>query len=284
MTADRLEELELRLLLDGIFAVYGHDFRNYAESSLKRRIHHWLSDNRYASLSAAQGEILRNRALFTSFLQGLTVNVSEMFRDPVFFKALRQQVIPHLRTWPFIRIWVAGCSGGEEVYSLAIVLLEEDLLHRCRIYATDINETVLARAKDGIFPLRDMQNFTRNYQLAGGCREFSDYYSARYERAMMMPALKENILFAAHNLAVDADFGEMHLILCRNVLIYFNATLKDRALGLFDTSLASGGFLCLGQKETLETRAVAAHFQEMAKSTRIYRKNYPAGFGEGKER
>lgn len=284
MTADRLEEIELRLLLEGIFAVYGHDFRNYAESSLKRRIHHWLSENRFASLSAAQGEILRDRAIFTSFLQGLTVNVSEMFRDPVFFKALRQQVVPHLRTWPFIRIWVAGCSGGEEVYSLAIVLLEEDLLHRCRIYATDINETVLARAKDGIFPLRDMQNFTRNYQISGGYREFSDYYSARYERAIMMPALKENILFAAHNLAVDADFGEMHLILCRNVLIYFNATLKERALGLFDTALASGGFLCLGQKETLETRAVAKHFQEIAKSTRIYRKNYPTGFGEGKVR
>lgn len=275
MNSERVEELELRLLLEGIFEVYGHDFRNYAEASLKRRIQHWLSENHYPSLSAAQGQLLRDRAIFTSFLQGLTVNVSEMFRDPKFFQTLRQQVVPFLRTWPFIRIWVAGCSGGEEVYSLAIVLHEEDLLRRCRIYATDINETVLSRAKDGIFPLREIQNFTRNYQLAGGTRAFSDYYTARYERALISPPLKENILFAPHNLAVDADFGEMHLILCRNVLIYFNTVLKERALGLFDTALTPGGFLCLGMKETLETRSLAANYQELVRGVRIYRKGYP---------
>lgn len=275
MTSERIEEVELRLLLDGIYEVYGYDFRDYAEASLKRRIRHWLSENGYSSPSAAQGAVLRDRAVFSAFLQGITVNVSEMFRDPRFFKALREDAFPFLRTWPFIRIWVAGCSGGEEVYSLAIMLHEEGLLHRSRIYATDINETVLCRARDGIFPLREMQNFTRNYQLAGGTREFADYYTARYERAMMMPALKENILFAPHNLAVDADFGEMHLVLCRNVLIYFNPKLKERALGLFDSALAAGGFLCLGMKESLEVRAIAPHFKELVKGSRIYRKGYP---------
>lgn len=273
--ADEIEDLELQLLLSGIHEVYGHDFRNYAEASLKRRVRQWLAEHHYPSLSTAQGVILRDRAIFSSFLHGLTVNVSEMFRDPKFFKTLRQQVLPFLRTWPFIRIWVAGCSAGEEVYSLAIVLQEEDLLRRSRIYATDINEAVLAQAKDGIFPLREMQNFTRNYQLSGGKREFSDYYTARYERALILPALRENILFAPHNLAVDADFGEMHLILCRNVLIYFNIALKERALGLFDTALAAGGFLCLGMKESLEPRSIASRYAEIEKGIRIYRKGYP---------
>lgn len=275
MDPQRLEEIEFRLLLDGVFEAYGYDFRNYAEASLRRRVRHWLAEQGYASLSIAQGEILRDRAVFTSFLQGLTVNVSEMFRDPKFFMALREQVLPFLSTWPFIRIWVAGCAGGEEAYSLAIVLHEGGLLRRCRIYATDINEAILDRARDGIFALRDMQNFTRNYQLAGGTAEFASYYTARYDRALMSPFLKENILFTPHNLAVDADFGEMHLILCRNVLIYFNTTLKERALGLFDTALTAGGFLCLGMKETLEVRSIAARYRELAKGMRIYRKDYP---------
>ncbi|NJC88781.1 MAG: protein-glutamate O-methyltransferase CheR [Desulfuromonas sp.] len=275
MDLQRLEEIELRLLLDGVFEAYGYDFRNYAEASLKRRLRHWLAEQGYASLSIAQGEILRDRAVFTSFLQGLTVNVSEMFRDPKFFRTLREHVLPFLRTWPFMRIWVAGCAGGEEAYSLAIVLHEGGVLRRCRIYATDINEAILDRARDGIFALRDMQNFTRNYQLAGGTTEFADYYTARYDRALMLPALRENILFTPHNLAVDADFGEMHLILCRNVLIYFNPTLKERALGLFDTALTAGGFLCLGMKETLEIRSIAANYREIAKGIRIYRKDYP---------
>ncbi|MBW6512014.1 MAG: protein-glutamate O-methyltransferase CheR [Desulfuromonadaceae bacterium] len=275
MDPQRLEDIEFRLLLEGVFAAYGDDFRNYAQASLKRRTRHWLSEHKYPSLSVAQGEILRDSAVFTSFLQGLTVNVSEMFRDPKFFLALRNQVLPFLSTWPFIRIWVAGCSGGEEVYSLAIVLHEEELLHRCRIYATDINEALLDRARDGIFALRDMQNFTRNYQLAGGTGQFADYYTARYDRALLAAELKQNILFTQHNLAVDADFGEMHLILCRNVLIYFNSTLKERVLGLFDTALTTGGFLCLGMKETLETRSLARAYQELVKGLRIYRKNYP---------
>lgn len=272
---ERLENVEVHLLLNGIYEVYGYDFRNYAEASLLRRIRHWLMEQGYPNLSAAQGEILRDRAIFTAFLQGVTVNVSEMFRDPKFFKTLRQQVLPFLRTWPFIRIWVAGCSGGEEVYSLAIVLHEEDLLRRSRIYATDINESVLAQAQEGIFPLREMQTFTRNYQLAGGTRAFSDYYTARYERVLMLPALKDSILFAPHNLAVDAVFGEMHLILCRNVLIYFNATLKERVLDLFDAALPPGGFLCLGMKETLDGRKIAGNYRELAKGLRIYRKGYP---------
>ena len=274
MTPERLEEIEFRLLLDGIFEAYGYDFRHYAVASLKRRISHWTTEHGYATLSAAQGEILRDRAVFTSFLEGVTVNVSEMFRDPQFFLALRNQVLPFLRTWPFIRIWVAGCSGGEEVYSLAIMLQEENLLQRCRLYATDINEAVLGRARDGVFALRDLQKFTRNYQQAGGTRAFADYYTARYDRALMNPALKGNILFTPHNLATDAAFGEMHLILCRNVLIYFDGTLKDRAMELFDSALPSGGFLCLGMKEALENRPLAANYQELVKGMRIYRKDY----------
>ena len=274
MNAERLEEIEFRLLLDGIFEAYGYDFRHYAVASLKRRIRQWTAERGYATLSIAQGELLRDRALFTVFLEGITVNVSEMFRDPQFFLALRNQVLPFLRTWPFIRIWIAGCSGGEEVYSLAILLQEEELLPRCRIYATDINEAVLGRARDGVFALRDLQKFTRNYQQAGGTRAFADYYTARYDRALMHPALKENILFTPHNLATDAAFGEMHLILCRNVLIYFDGTLKERALGLFDSALPAGGFLCLGTKESLESRSLAANYREMVKGLRIYRKEY----------
>ncbi|TLM65653.1 MAG: protein-glutamate O-methyltransferase CheR [Deltaproteobacteria bacterium] len=275
MNPQQLEELEFRLLLEGVFEVYGYDFRDYAEASLRRRIRHWLAERRYPSLSAAQGEILRDRAVFTSFLQGLTVNVSEMFRDPRFFRALREQIVPFLRTWPFVRIWVAGCAGGEEAYSLAILLHEEGLLRRCRIYATDINEAILDRARNGIFALRDMQTYTRNYQLAGGSGEFADYYQARYDHALMLPALRDNILFSPHNLAADAEFGEMHLVLCRNVLIYFNPDLKERALRLFDTALTAGGFLCLGMKETLEFRSLAASYTEMVKGLRIYRKEYP---------
>ncbi|MDT8441668.1 MAG: CheR family methyltransferase [Desulfuromonadales bacterium] len=275
MTTDRLEEIELRLLLDGILAVYGYDFRDYAEASLKRRVRHWLQAQPFTTLSLAQNAILRDRAVFSSFVAGITVNVSEMFRDPEFFVALRKQVVPFLRTWPFIRIWVAGCSGGEEAYSLAIVLDEEGLLQRSRIYATDINETILDRARDGILPLAEMQKFTRNYQRAGGTRAFADYYTARYDRALLAGRLKENILFTAHNLSVDADFGEMQMILCRNVLIYFNRDLKNRVLDLFDRALTSGGFLCLGLKESLDGSSLTGLYPELSRGLRIYRKSYP---------
>jgi chemotaxis protein methyltransferase CheR len=271
---DELLDLEIKLLLEGIYQVYGYDFREYAEASIKRRIAHWLAASNYADLSAAQSAILRDRTIFADLLKGITINVSEMFRDPSFFRALRERVIPHLKTYPFVKIWHAGCATGEEAYSMAILLEEEGLKGRFRMYATDINSKVLEQAKEGIYPLKEMQRFTRNYQASGGKGSFSDYYTARYNHAIMMPALREQVVFAAHNLATDADFGEMHLILCRNVLIYFKPNLKERVYSLFDNCLIAGGFLCLGLKESLDGRQVAFGYEEIAPQLRIYRKRY----------
>lgn len=274
MNDSELFDLEIRLLLSGIQQRYGHDFTDYAEASIKRRITAWLGSSEYGTLSEAQSRILRDPEEFDNLICGITVNVSEMFRDPIFFKALREQVIPHLRTWPFVKIWHAGCATGEEAYSMAILLNEEGMQGRFRMYATDINSLVLHRAQEGIFPLKDMQRYTRNYQSMGGKRSFSDYYTARYDHAIMMPALREQIVFASHNLAVDSDFGEMHLILCRNVLIYFKQPLKDRVLRLFDNCLIPGGFLCVGLKETISGRDIASGYAEVAHGVRIYRKGY----------
>jgi chemotaxis protein methyltransferase CheR len=274
MTSDELFDLELKLLMEGVYQVYGYDFREYSEASLRRRLTQWLSGTGFATLSLAQSHLLRDRALFDTLQRGITVNVSEMFRDPAFFKAVREQVVPHLKTYPFVKIWHAGCSTGEEAYSMAILLLEEGLKGRFRIYATDINEEVIRKAHEGIYPLQELQLFTRNYQLAGGTGSFSDYYAARYNHAILTPSLRENIVFAAHNLAVDADFGEMHLILCRNVMIYFKQPLKERVLGLFDSSLVPGGFLCLGTKESLDNRKISDRYEAIAPRMQIYRKRY----------
>ena len=274
MTPDELIDLEIKLLMEGVYQVYGHDFREYSEASLRRRLTYWLAGSGFATLSIAQSQLLRDRALFDSMLRGITVNVSEMFRDPAFFKAVREYVVPYLKTYPFVKIWHAGCSNGEEAYSMAILLLEEGLKGRFRIYATDINEEVIRKAQAGIYPLQDLQHFTRNYQHAGGTGSFSDYYTARYDHAILSPALRENIVFAAHSLAVDSDFGEMNLILCRNVLIYFNPPLKDRVLGLFDSSLVPGGFLCLGTKESLDRREIYSRYEAITPRLQIYRKRY----------
>ncbi|MDU0459468.1 MAG: protein-glutamate O-methyltransferase CheR [Geobacteraceae bacterium] len=274
MDNEEIFDIESRLLLEALYRVHGYDFRDYGEASLRRRLANWLSGSGFASLSEAQGRLLRDRKLLDQFVCSLTVNVSEMFRDPLFFSTIREQVIPHLKTYSFIKIWHAGCATGEEVYSMAILLQEEGLLGRYRIYATDINEEVLGKAREGIYPLKEMQRFTQNYQKSEGRSDFADYYTARYDHAILMPSLKKNIVFAAHNLAVDADFGEMNMVVCRNVLIYFKAPLKERALGLFDRSLPPGGFLCLGQKETLEKREICGNYDELARGTRIYVKRY----------
>lgn len=274
MTAGELLDLEIKLLMEGIFQVYGYDFREYAEASLRRRMTQWLSGSGFATLSQAQSQLLRDPALFEKMLRGITVNVSEMFRDPSFFKALRELVVPHLKTYPFVKIWHAGCSTGEEAYSMSILLQEEGLKGRFRIYATDIDAEVIRKAQEGIYPLQDLQRFTRNYQQAGGTASFADYYTARYDRAIISASLRENLVFAVHNLAVDADFGEMNMILCRNVMIYFNPSLKNKVLGLFHNSLAPGGFLCLGSKESLEHRDVAARYDEIRPRSQIYRKKY----------
>jgi len=274
MTPDELTDLEIKLLMEGVYQVYGYDFREYGEASLRRRLIQWLSCSGFATLSLAQSEVLRDHAQFDTLLRGITVNVSEMFRDPAFFKAVREQVVPHLKTYPFVKIWHAGCATGEEAYSMAILLLEEGLKGHFRIYATDINEEVINTARKGIYPLLQMQHFTRNYQHSGGAGSFSDYYTAGYDHAILNPALQENIVFAAHNLAVDADFGEMNLILCRNVMIYFKQPLKERVLGLLDSSLTLGGFLCLGTKESLDHRLICDRYEEIKPRTRIYRKRY----------
>lgn len=273
MKAD-VEEVELRLLIEGIEQVYGYDFRGYAHASIRRRMTHWLAESRFDTFSAAQARVLRDRELFDSLLRGITVNVTEMFRDPEFFRALRTQVVPFLKTYPFVKIWHAGCATGEEAYSMAILLEEEGLGGRYRIYATDINEAILARAREGLLPVGEMRKFTRNYQSSGGKASFSDYYIARHDCAALSPALKRGIVFAPHNLATDGEFGEMNAILCRNVMIYFKPALKDRCLSLFDDSLPAGGFLCLGLKETLDGRRFAEKYEELAGSMRIYRKRY----------
>ena len=274
MPATGVQHVEMRLLLEGVFRVYGHDFRDYAEASLHRRLHKWLGETRYSTFSEAQGAVLRDPAVFRSLLQGLTVHVTEMFRDPVVFRLLREQVVPHLQTYPFLKIRVAGCATGEEAYSMAILLEEEGFKQRYRIYATDVDPEALEQAKAGIYPLKELQRFTQNYQKAGGRTAFSDYYAARFDRAMLEPRLRERMVFATHNLAADAHFGEMHLVLCRNVLIYFKPVLKTRVLGLLDGSITPGGFLCLGMKEGLETTEWQRSYEEVEARSRIYRKRY----------
>lgn len=272
MTLDELIDIEIKLLMEGAYQVYGYDFRDYAEASLRRRLLQWLSGSGYATLSHAQSQLLRDRGLFDTMLRGITVNVSEMFRDPFFFKSIRELVIPYLKTYPFVKVWHAGCASGEEAYSMAILLLEEGFKGRFRIYATDINEEVIRKAQEAIYPLQEMKHFTKSYQASGGTRSFSDYYTARYDHAILTPTLRENIVFAAHNLAVDADFGEMNIILCRNVMIYFKQPLKERVLKLFDSSLASGGFLCLGTKESLDNRQISSLYEEIKPRTQIYKR------------
>jgi chemotaxis protein methyltransferase CheR len=274
MTDGDVENVEIRLLLEGIQQVYGYDFRDYADASMKRRLTHWLAESGFATFSAAQSRLLREPRVFESLLRGITVNVTEMFRDPAFFRAVRTQVVPFLKTYPFVKIWHAGCATGEEAYSMAILLNEEGMSGRYRMYATDINEAVLQRAAEGIVALADMQKFTRNYQKSGGTGSFADYYTARYDRAVLSGALKKDIVFAPHNLAADAEFGEMHVVLCRNTMIYFKPPLKERCLRLFDSSLVPGGFLCLGLKEGLEDEPIGSAYQELVPGMRIFRKRY----------
>ncbi|GFO69607.1 chemotaxis protein R [Geomonas limicola] len=273
-TLNQQQVAELGSLLSDLARVYGYDFREYAEASLRRRLLLWLAGSGFGSFEAARLPLLRDPALFEGVLRGVTVNVSEMFRDPQVFKLLREQVVPHLATYPAVKIWHAGCASGEEAYSMAILLDEEGLKGRYRIYATDINQQVLKTAQDGIFPLSGMRLYTQNYQKSGGRSAFSDYYTAGYDHALLSASLKEGIVFAQHNLAVDGCFGEMQLVFCRNVLIYFKQSLRRRALELFDASLSPGGFLCLGTKETLDGSELGSRYQEVGSHSRIYRKRY----------
>lgn len=265
-------DIEIRLLVQAIQLRYGHDFRDYAFASLKRRVLQARQRMNAQTISALQERVLHDPDEFAQLLSHLTVPVSEMFRDPPYFLALRRHVVPVLRTYPSLKIWVAGCSTGEEPYSLAILLEEEGLLERTILYATDINHESLDKARQGIFALDRMQGYTRNYQRAGGLRSFSDYYTAAYGGALFDKRLRDAITFADHSLATDAVFSETQLVSCRNVLIYFNRDLQDRALGLFHESLARRGFLGLGSKETLEFSAYGERFEPVSRPDRIYRK------------
>lgn len=265
-------DIEIRLLVQAIQLRYGHDFRDYAFASLKRRVLQAQQRMNADTISALQERVLHDAAQFAELLQYLTVPVSEMFRDPAYFLALRRHVVPVLRTYPSLKVWVAGCSTGEEPYSLAILLQEEGLLERTILYATDINHASLEKARQGIFALDHMQAFTRNYQRAGGMRSFSDYYTAAYGGALFDKKLRDSITFADHSLATDSVFSETQLVSCRNVLIYFNRGLQDRALGLFHDSLTRRGFLGLGSKETLDFSAYADRFEPVSRPDRLYRK------------
>ncbi len=271
-TINENEKIEIDLLLQAIYMKYGYDFKNYAKASIRRRVQRMLSGSGLETVSHMTHKILYDKAFFDTLLPALTVNVTEMFRDPSFFKALRETVVPQLESHPFIKVWNAGCSTGEEVYSTAILMKEEGLDKRTRIYATDANESVLAEAREGVFHIDRMKEYTRNYSKAGGLASFSDYYTARYDLAIMHKNLKENIVFSHHNLVTDGVFGEMDLIVCRNVLIYFNTDLQERVFELFYQSLAPGGFLCLGSKETVRFSKYSDHFEHLVPKEKIYKK------------
>jgi chemotaxis protein methyltransferase CheR len=269
---DKHPEADLHLLMQAIYNQYSYDFRDYAGASQKRRVLKALAQLGYPTIPALQTAVAQDAGVFMELLQYLTIPVSEMFRDPSFFLALRQQVMPVLRTYPSLKIWVAGCSTGEEVYSMAILLKEEGLLDRSLIYATDINPKSLAKARQGIFPLASIQGHTANYQAAGGQQAFSGYYTAAYDAAVFDKSLRDNITFADHSLATDSVFSETQLVLCRNVLIYFNKKLQDRALGLFHESLSHRGFMGLGGKESIDFSAYARRFEPLDRPERIFRK------------
>jgi chemotaxis protein methyltransferase CheR len=267
-----LEQLEVELLLEGIHRRYGFDFREYAPASLKRRLRRRMDGEKVETVSALQNLILHDPAVMERLLLDLSINVTAMFRDPTFYAAFREKVVPALHTYPFSRIWVAGCSTGEEVYSLAITLAEAGLSDRVRIYATDINQAVVDIARTGVFPLDKMQEYTQNYIRAGGTRSFSEYYVARYGGARFAASLVDGVVFAQHNLASDAAFNEFHVISCRNVMIYFAQPLQEHVHRLFYDSLAMFGVLALGQKETIRLSPHEGSFETLDADERLYRK------------
>lgn len=267
-----LERIEIELLLEGVFRQYGFDFRSYAYASMRRRLWKRVEAEGLTNLSELQARVLHDSDTMERLLLDLSVNVTAMFRDPNFYAAFRTEVVPILRTYPFIRIWHAGCSTGEEVYSSAILLHEAGLYDRARIYATDINEVVLQQARRGIFPLERMQEYTENYIKAGGTRSFSEYYTAKYDGALFDQKLVSNVVFAQHNLVTDRSFSEFNVIFCRNVLIYFDKELQNRVHALFYDSLVRLGVLCLGSKETLKFSKYEPCYERLGTNEKIYRK------------
>lgn len=272
----KIEDIELRLFLEALYQTFHYDFRSYSLASIKRRMTLALEHFQCESYSQLQDRLLRQQDILPKLIAYLTVQVSEFFRDPSYYKALREQVIPHLRTYPSLKVWIAGCGAGEEAYSMAILFREEGLENRAMFYATDISQDALRKAEAGLYEIDRLKLFTENHQRSGAACSLSDYYTAAYGSAAFDKSLKKRILFSDHSIVTDAVFAEMHLISCRNVLIYFNRELQDRALSLFNDSLVRKGFLGLGSKETLRFSSMADHFTEFAREERIYQKKVVA--------
>ena len=267
-----VEAIELESLILAVRNFCGYDFTGYSRASIRRRVARCLTRTELESFSQLQHAVLREPELLTHLLHDLSINTTEMFRDPAFYRALREEVMPRLTSWPFIKVWAAGCSSGEEVYSLSILLRESGLSQRSRIYATDFNPTILDQAREGVFSASLVKDYTRNYQLAGGLEPFSAYYKTAYDQTMLEPTLRDNIVFAHHNLVTDAVFAEVQLVVCRNVLIYFDRTLQERVLTLFADALERGGLLALGSKETLRFSSIADRFEPVNAEQKIWRK------------
>jgi chemotaxis protein methyltransferase CheR len=263
---------EIQRLLGTIHDRSGLDFREYAYSSLRRRVARAVTDARAGSVAELHARLMSDNKLLDPLIRGLTVHTTAMFRDPAFFRVFRERIVPVLRTYPFLRLWVAGCSTGEEVYSLAILLREEGLAERCRIYATDVSDTVVERARSGVFPLGAMQEYSRNYQLAGGKAPFLDYFTADTELAVFQRQLRDNVVFGTHNLVSDASFNEFHVILCRNVMIYFRQELQERVHRLLYGSLVTLGYLGLGRSEAVRFTSIASSYEAINARERIFRK------------
>jgi len=270
--SNEAEDIEIGLLLEGLFRIHGFDFRDYSRTSIKRRILELMRTEGVRTVSALQDRVLHDGASLDRLLLGLSVHATSMFRDPSFYATFRKEVVPLLKTYPTVQVWIAGCSTGEEVYSLAILLREEGLYERCRIYATDISQNVLRKARDGIFPLSAMREYTNNYHQAGGAHEFSDYYTAQYDNAIFSSTLRNNVVFSEHNLATDGSFNEFQVILCRNVMIYFNKELQARVHNLLYDSLSMFGVFGLGNKESLKFTPRAESYQHLNHNDKLYRK------------
>lgn len=266
------EDIEFELLLEAVYLKYGYDFRDYSKASLKRRLKQACEKLKCRSFSMLQDIILNDPSMVPEILSYMTVQVSEMFRDPLYYKAIREEVIPHLHTYPSLKIWVAGCSFGEEFYSLAILFKEEGLFDKTIFYCTDINTDALKNAEKGLYEFSKIKDFTKNYQAAGGKQSFSDYYTASYDSFLMDKSLRANVVFSDHSLVTDKVFAEMHFISCRNVLIYFNKDLQNVVIGLFSESLTRNGFLGIGSKETLQFTNYYNSFEEVNKKERLYKK------------
>ncbi len=274
MTQKDTSDIEISLLLEALFQRYGYDFRQYSQAHIRRRIMNRMAITGFDSISEMQAKVLNDELFASEVLQDLSITVTEMFRDPGFYKSLRENVIPILKTYPFIKIWHAGCATGEEAYSMAILLQEEGLYERTTIYATDFNQQALNKAKEGIFSKKDIKEYATNYELSGGKETFSDYYTSDYDNVIMNQSLKKNMVWANHNLVTDSVFAEVHLILCRNVLIYFDKNLQNTVQSLFYNSLVNGGVLCLGSKESLRFTDFYEQYSELDKKQRIFKKRY----------